>query len=488
MFKSKTKYEYIYYSIIIIGVLLATIQLLFNRSLWLDEVSIARNLLNRDFLELLKPLEHGQIAPIGYLYITKVFGLIFGYGEISLRFYSYLSYIFSIPLLYYASLRLSSNNRVISLLSVAIFSISMTSIYYASELKQYSSDILICLVILNSFLLYNENSRSIKYLILFGITGVVSIWFSNIAIICLFSFGTYLLYDKVYKNRNFLFIIILSLWILSFVIYYFNFIYLHPTTAYMQEYWHNNFMSFDVFSVDFYLFWARVYYHSFALLFSDSYLGIFIFPIILFSIFRLIRVKKYWILFILIFPIVVHLCLSGLKLYPYALRLILYLSPLLIYLYANGLFEIYQLIKNKSKYLKVLVLIPILISVYPVWKDFPLEKEELKPLLSILDKEMDEGETLYIYYATNFAFKYYQQINFCDVRGDVIYGTINRENINGYNQELSELLELETNYYLLFSHDYKYERDYFVYFLLENGSTVITEEFTNGCWLYYMKN
>lgn len=488
MLKSKNKYEYIYYSIIITGVLLATIQLLFNRSLWLDEVSIARNLLNTDFLGLLEPLNHGQIAPIGYLFIVKSFGLIFGYGEISLRFYSFLCYLFSIPLLYFVSMRLSSNNKVLSLLATAIFSISMTSIYYASELKQYSGDILISLLILNSFLLYNDKRKNIKYIILFGFIGTVSIWFSNIAVICLFSFGIYILYNQVYKNKNFTFLLILVLWITSFLIYYFNFIYLHPTTEYMQEYWHNNFMSYDVLTVDFYLFWARVFYHTFVLLFSDAFLGIFIFPMILFSIIQLLRKKKYPLLFILLFPIIVHLFLSGFKLYPYALRLILYLSPLLIYLYANGLFEAYKIIKNKSKYWIFLGIIPILVAVYPISKSFPLEKEELKPLLQKLNNEKATDEKLYIYYAANFAFDYYQEINFCKIKDGVIYGSLYRDDMSKYNQELTELLKLETNYYLLFSHEYKYERGYIVNYLLENGATVLSKELTPGCRLYYMKN
>ena len=67
-----------FYLIIFIGAFLAIYQFIFNRSLWLDEASLALNIISKDFIGLTKPLDYDQVAPIGFLFIERISVLIFG--------------------------------------------------------------------------------------------------------------------------------------------------------------------------------------------------------------------------------------------------------------------------------------------------------------------------------------------------------------------------------------------------------------------------
>ena len=66
--RGPTKFEWL---IILFGTLLRLTQYLSNRSLWLDEAFLALNIVNRSFLQLLKPLDNNQGAPIGFLMLEK---------------------------------------------------------------------------------------------------------------------------------------------------------------------------------------------------------------------------------------------------------------------------------------------------------------------------------------------------------------------------------------------------------------------------------
>ena len=102
----------IFYLIIFIGVSLAIYQFIFNRSLWVDEVSLALNIINKDFIGLTKPLDYSQVAPIGFLFIERISILILGKNDLALRLFPLISFFISIPFLYLLSNKLAKNNVI----------------------------------------------------------------------------------------------------------------------------------------------------------------------------------------------------------------------------------------------------------------------------------------------------------------------------------------------------------------------------------------
>ncbi len=69
MKKILTKNNWVVVLIALFGVIIAFIQYVSNKSLWLDEAMLALNIINRDYSELLLPLDSIQVAPILFLLI-----------------------------------------------------------------------------------------------------------------------------------------------------------------------------------------------------------------------------------------------------------------------------------------------------------------------------------------------------------------------------------------------------------------------------------
>ena len=69
MKKILTKNNWVVVLIALFGVIIAFVQFVSNRSLWLDEAMFSLNIINRDYIELLLPLDYTQVAPILFFLI-----------------------------------------------------------------------------------------------------------------------------------------------------------------------------------------------------------------------------------------------------------------------------------------------------------------------------------------------------------------------------------------------------------------------------------
>jgi len=67
---------------------------------WVDEASLALNIVNRTFSELTIPLDYNQGAPIGFLFIEKFIILILGNKDYILRLFPIISGMLSVYLIY----------------------------------------------------------------------------------------------------------------------------------------------------------------------------------------------------------------------------------------------------------------------------------------------------------------------------------------------------------------------------------------------------
>jgi hypothetical protein len=85
--------------LILAGCFFRAYQYFINRSLWLDELALALNIINRSFPQLALPLNDNQGAPLGFLVIVKLLTVIFGNHEYILRALPFLTGLASILLL-----------------------------------------------------------------------------------------------------------------------------------------------------------------------------------------------------------------------------------------------------------------------------------------------------------------------------------------------------------------------------------------------------
>jgi len=472
-----------FYFIIATGICLAIYQFLLGHSLWLDEAMLALNIIRRNFGELLKPLDYQQVAPIGFLFIEKIFTLVFGKHDFSLRIFPLISSLVSIPL-YYLFVYQLTQSRVITLLATSMFSISNVFVKYATQAKQYPVDMFCAVAIL--YFSFRLRLQSRQSLVLFTLLGSIILWFSNVSVIMLFVIGLYLLYSEAYLKRNFKIFFVLPWWVLSFVVYYVLIIYAHPHTQFMQDFWQDAFLSIFPPSLD----TGAFLIHGSEQVLSILGFGPFWFiplAVLWVAVGFLIKERNLTLLFVCFTPIFVHLVLSAIKLYPFAGKLFIYFTPLLLLLFSVGIYRMFELVQKKVPKLPSLVLIlPVLIMFYPLSLDFPHEKEEVKSSLMYLEQNIRDGDTIYIYSSTNPVFDFYTETEFPEsfTEYKIVMGEGgHREDYTGHNDEL---LNLDGKVWMLFSHVYQNEEKYMLGVLLSNGSEIIDVQKYTGSSVYYI--
>ena len=124
---------------VLLGIALRTVEWARNRSLWLDEYAIAENLSHRDYRELLRPLSDNQGAPVGWLWAERTAINAFGVNERALRLVPFLASLVAVVL--FARLAPRLIGPLAAPAATVLFATSPALIYYASETKQYSSDV-----------------------------------------------------------------------------------------------------------------------------------------------------------------------------------------------------------------------------------------------------------------------------------------------------------------------------------------------------------
>ena len=129
--------------IIAAGIVTRIIVLLQNRDLIIDECNIARNIYERGFAGLAQPLSYEQYAPPVFLWMVKLFTVLFGMGEQVLRLYPLLTGFAAIIMLYLILKELTSLRSL--WYPLALFVVAHMFIRYSTEVKQYMPDIFISL-------------------------------------------------------------------------------------------------------------------------------------------------------------------------------------------------------------------------------------------------------------------------------------------------------------------------------------------------------
>lgn len=126
-----------------LGLVFRIIQYAADRSLWFDESTLALNILHRSAAGLTGTLDFAQAAPLGFLELEKLATHIFGDSELSLRLFPFLCGLASVPL--FAALALRLLRPAPALLATLVFGCALGPVYYASELKQYSGDLVVAI-------------------------------------------------------------------------------------------------------------------------------------------------------------------------------------------------------------------------------------------------------------------------------------------------------------------------------------------------------
>lgn len=166
-----------------VGVFLRLVVFFDNRSFWTDEAQLALNLCDRSFADLLFRLDYCQAAPLGFLLIEKMMLQCFGNSECTLRAMPLFAGILSLFFFWTLAQRVLSPIAVP--LAVGLFAISEPLLRYCSELKPYSCDVLVSIMIwlAGNDILHNPTRK--RGLLVLAVAAVFVPWFSYASIIVL---------------------------------------------------------------------------------------------------------------------------------------------------------------------------------------------------------------------------------------------------------------------------------------------------------------
>ena len=393
------------YLAIAIGIVLRLAQYLSNKSLWRDEARIALNLIEKNFIGVTGSLNYDQTAPPGFMLFEKLFISVLGISEYALRLFPLLCGILSVFLFYKIIKKtLSAYSGNIALL---LFSILTPLIYYSSELKQYSSDVLISEILLLWAIYLTETKFDTTRGIMTGLLGAIVIWVSYPSIFLLVGIGLFLLvrFVKDRKQHPLSFLCTYILWALSFYILYKTYIHKTTNNELFNSFWERWYMPSPIISISSLNWLSKAWSEFLNYLTLDPKIIFILIPGVIYLLFK----DKY--IFIIFFsPIFCTIVGSAIHKYPLSGRLLLFLVPSVIFFLGKGI----ELVKLKT--FSVFPIITIILTVFILYPPLlrtknsflhPPSIEEIKPALRYIKDHLKQGDVIYLNNHLQFAFKYY---------------------------------------------------------------------------------
>lgn len=145
-------------ALLALNLLWRTVRWALDFPIWGDEAFVAVNLDARDLAGLFRPLEYGQIAPLGWLWMEDLLRSAFGPSTLALRAPAWIAGCASAVLMHRLCFRLAPGAG--GLLGFAIFAASYYPTRHGAELKPYAFDLLFGLLILFAALRLAEGERA----------------------------------------------------------------------------------------------------------------------------------------------------------------------------------------------------------------------------------------------------------------------------------------------------------------------------------------
>jgi len=339
-------------------------------------------------------------------------------------------------------------------IALGLFAISDSLIFYSSEVKQYSSDVAVALL-LYAIATYVQSKRlTTSRIALFGVIGALAIWFSYPAIFILAGFGVSLASFPLGRrewSRVGRLSIVFSLWVLSFAAFYLVSLGNLSKSEVLLNYWSGGFMPFPPMTFSDAGWFVNAFFDTFDDPAGLSLSGIAAMTFLTGCISMFFEKRRGF--FLLISPIPFGLLASGLHKYPFTGRLLLFIVPVVLLLIAEGAEQIRDATSHNSAIIGLtliglLVFHPLSTATSHLIK--PRTAEEIKPVMGYVRDHRQDGDLLYLYYTSWPAFEYYSE-KYGFKKSDYIIGVSSRDNWSNYAEDLDKLRG-NRRVWILFSH------------------------------------
>jgi len=444
-----------------VGVALRFIPLLADRCLWIDEAMLALNLVGRSPARLLEPLDWNQGAPAGFLLLTKSALSLFGTAEWSFRLVPFIASVLGMVGFAWVARRLLSLQA--ALLAVALYATSPFLLSYAGECKQYASDAALAVGMFAASAGLLLGAGGVRRWAVLAAVGALAVWFSHPVAFVLGGIGTALLLHAAAekdRRRAGACLATIACWLASFGACYFACLRQLGSNEFLLDYWAGHFLPLPPTSQGD-LIWLADHFFKFlaypgGLGGTEFAIGGIAAALALIGVAAMVR-DRWPVAVAIVVPGLLALLASGVHLYPFAGRLLLFLVPLVLLAVARGAWDLAAQLRPRRPFAAVvlvgLLLIAPAIESYQSFRH-PQRHEQIEPALSAVRAEMRPGDRVYVYWGAVPAFLFYTRDE--PFPPGVILGVEHHEEHTGYRDDLLQF-EGEPRVWLIFSHPHQDE-------------------------------
>ena len=188
-------------TVLLAGALARLVQYLWGRPSWMDEESLRANIVGKSLAGLFGPLAATQLAPPGFLVVEWGVSRTLGDSLFALRLFSLLGGLASLWLFDRVARRVSRPSAFLA--GLALFAASDDLIYFASELKQYGTDVAAALAVTLLALRLGDAAPALwpRRASELGALGAAAVWFSHPSAFVLGGVGTTLIGVALARGR-----------------------------------------------------------------------------------------------------------------------------------------------------------------------------------------------------------------------------------------------------------------------------------------------
>ncbi len=297
-------------------------------------------------------------------------------------------------------------------IALAFFVFNSNLVYFSSEVKQYSFDVLAAVSMSYLTLILLENIQHKKKWIYLSLLGSIFIWFSQPVVFVLAGVWLALLVRLLRKKEAIKNIVFPTLcWSISFGIFFYFQILPTLENSGLINYHTEYFMPLKFWEIESWHWYFDSFFHILGNPGGFFYKWLAL-PFALLGGYELWKKSslEHWLLFLV--PMLLAFLASGLELYSTIPRLLLFVGPAILLLVSFGLYYFYKKIKNfpyKSWVTGIIAGLLILqtflnTAVHNLAK---FKREEITTALEDIQKNRKQTEVIYAYAFTDAALRYY---------------------------------------------------------------------------------
>jgi 4-amino-4-deoxy-L-arabinose transferase-like glycosyltransferase len=150
-------------ALLAIGVVLRLVRLIIPAPIWGDEAMIALNFVDRDYLGLTRFLDHGQVAPVLFLWVERFIATTLGTADWMVRLAPFLASTGALFLFWDFARRTVSPTS--AMIAVGLLSVSVWPVSMAATVKPYAGDLFWSTLLLVLASRWREQPQRLSWLV-----------------------------------------------------------------------------------------------------------------------------------------------------------------------------------------------------------------------------------------------------------------------------------------------------------------------------------